>query len=125
MLEMFRRDQFNQQLVSERCGELLGLEARLEELDRLLDAITRRLPGRSAKCACGAPFVFGAHFCANCGRPVGAAVVSCEGCGGPLPAAARFCPACGRSAEPGEEQRPEPVETAGGGEREARDPWEE
>jgi predicted amidophosphoribosyltransferase len=55
------------------------------------------------RCACGAPLVWGAHFCANCGRPVGeAAVVACAYCGNPLPAEATFCSNCGRPAEPAE-----------------------
>src|SRR5215467_12251186 len=36
MLEMYRRDEFRQDLLVDRCGELLALEERLAELDALL-----------------------------------------------------------------------------------------
>jgi len=32
MLEMFRRDQFRQDLIVERCDELVSLDERLQEL---------------------------------------------------------------------------------------------
>ena len=37
-LEMYRRDQFRADLLLERCAELIGLEARINELDTLLGA---------------------------------------------------------------------------------------
>ena len=72
-LEMYRRDRFREDLVLERCAELIGLEARVHELDELLGG-PRALRGarRSARCACGAPLLLGSRFCANCGRPVDA-----------------------------------------------------
>src|SRR5207245_8845318 len=73
MLEMFRRDQFRQDLLVERCDELLALDERLRELDSLLvAAVSVRRAAPAARCACGAPLVWGSHFCANCGRPVAA-----------------------------------------------------
>ena len=55
----------------------------------------------ASRCECGAPIIWGSHFCANCGRPVGEqAVVTCTQCGHPLPADAGFCPSCGKAAEP-------------------------
>ena len=71
-LEMYRRDRFREDLVLERCAELIGLEARIHELEALLGN-ARPLPGvpRSARCDCGAPLLWGSRFCANCGRPVG------------------------------------------------------
>ena len=101
MLEMFKRDQFNPDLVSEQCGELVSIDERLQELDALLAAAAaaRRAPAGDARCACGAPVIWGSHFCANCGRPVGdAPVVTCAHCGNPLPADAKFCAGCGRPA---------------------------
>jgi hypothetical protein len=70
-LEMYRRDRFREDLLLERCAELIGLEARIHELDVLLGA-TRRAPGvpKSARCECGAPLLWGTRFCATCGRPV-------------------------------------------------------
>src|SRR3954464_12545612 len=98
MLEMYRQDRFREDLVAERCNELLGLDARLHELDEMLAAARRRIP--AGRCECGAPLPWGSHFCPNCGRPAGeSAVVSCAQCGHPLPADALFCANCGASAE--------------------------
>jgi membrane protease subunit (stomatin/prohibitin family) len=98
MLEMFRRDQFRQDLLVERCDELLALDERLQELDTLLAAsVSSRRPAPAARCACGAPLVWNSHFCGNCGRPVSATppVVSCAKCGAALAADAKFCAVCG------------------------------
>ena len=60
MLEMFRRDQFRQDLLVERCDELLALDERLQELDTLLAAtVSARRPAPAARCACGAPHRLG------------------------------------------------------------------
>jgi hypothetical protein len=68
-LEMYRRDRFREDLVLERCAELVGLEARVHELDALLGAGRGFRRGRTARCDCGAPLLWRARFCANCGRP--------------------------------------------------------
>ncbi len=70
MLEMVRRDQFRQDLLLERCAELTEIDARLAELDGLLAVSfsARRAPVE--RCACGAPILAGASFCARCGLPV-------------------------------------------------------
>jgi hypothetical protein len=74
MLEMFRRDQFRQDLLVDRCVELGQLEERLAELDALLAAAVSRGKTRpSARCECGAPVFWGSKFCTQCGRPVGEA----------------------------------------------------
>jgi uncharacterized protein YjiS (DUF1127 family) len=70
MLEMFRRDQFRQDLLVDRCRELVTLEERLAELDALLAAAVSRGRARpAARCECGAPIFWGSKFCAQCGRP--------------------------------------------------------
>ena len=69
----------------------------------LAAATAARRPGSAPRCACGAPILWGSHFCSNCGRATGAAVVTCAGCGAPLPADARFCSNCGRVAESAEQ----------------------
>ncbi len=46
-LEMYRRDQFREDLLLERCAELIGLEARIHELDTLLGS-ARPTSGGSA-----------------------------------------------------------------------------
>lgn len=101
MLEMYRRNQFRQELIHERCTELVEVEGRLREVETLL--VTVSGPGGLTvygRCACRAPLLWGSHFCPNCGRAVAdAPVVSCARCGNPLAADARFCPACGSVVE--------------------------
>ncbi len=99
VLEMVRRDEFREDLVYEQAADLIGLEDRLHELEMLLSAATsvHRSPP-SARCACGAPVLWGQHFCANCGRPAGDALVACTSCGHALPADAKFCASCGTVA---------------------------
>ena len=68
-LEMYKRDRFNAGLVVERCAELVAIEARVQEIEALLDgsALVRR-GGGGTVCICGAPILLGARFCATCGR---------------------------------------------------------
>jgi hypothetical protein len=73
-LEMYKRDRFNAGLVVERCAELVAIEARVQEIDALLDGtVSLRTGGGGSVCDCGAPLLLGARFCATCGRPVGRA----------------------------------------------------
>lgn len=103
VFEMFRRDRFRVELVTERCADLTALEQRLSELDALLSASRRG----GLRCECGAPLSWGAHFCANCGRPAGSRpVVSCARCGAPLPAEAKFCGSCGSAVEEPRDELP-------------------
>ena len=121
MLEMYRRDQFRQDLLVERCDELVALAERLQELDTLLAATaSTRRAAPAARCACGAPVAGGAHFCANCGRPVAAAppVIACTKCGTALAADAKFCAVCG---QPVDGTQPDLLEALPAP---ARDPWE-
>jgi hypothetical protein len=132
MLEMYRRDQFRQDLLVERCEELMALDDRLQEVDTLLAAaVSVRRAAPPARCTCGAPLLGGSHFCANCGRPVTATppIVACASCGAAVGADARFCAACGQpvgpeqqseaaAAEPSQElldALPAPVEPDDGG----------
>src|SRR3954454_15002004 len=71
MVEMYRRDQFRQDLIVDRCSELARIDERLAELDTLLAAAASRGRVReAAHCECGAPIFFGAKFCSRCGREV-------------------------------------------------------
>ena len=70
-MEMYRREQFREDLLSEHARDIANLEARLHELDSMLAAAA-----------------------------AGQAVVTCTQCGHPLPADAGFCPSCGKAAEP-------------------------
>jgi double zinc ribbon protein len=117
MLEMYRRDTFREDLLAGRCNELLGLDARLHELDEMLAAARHRIP--AGRCECGAPLPWGSHFCPNCGRPAGSQpVVACPECEHPLPADARFCANCGAAAGEPETEEPEEAAPAAGPEAE-------
>src|SRR5919106_3959476 len=74
-LEMYKRDRFNAGLVVERCAELVAIEARVQQIDALLDgsALVRR-GGGGAVCICGAPILLGAKYCDSCGRALGGAI---------------------------------------------------
>jgi hypothetical protein len=99
-LEMYRRDQFREDLLAEQARDIVNIELRLHELDSMLAAAAAGRRASGSRCACGAPILWGSHFCLNCGRPVGEApVVACAKCGHPLPADAEFCPSCGEEAE--------------------------
>ena len=103
MLEMYRRDQFRQDLLVDRCEELAELEDRLAELDALLTTseALRRPP--AARCVCGTPLFRGTHFCPHCGRATSdLPVLACGACGAALAAEAHFCAACGETV-PGSE----------------------
>lgn len=68
LVEMYRRGAFRDDLLQEGCADIVGIDARLAEIDDLLHA-RRRAP----RCECGAPVLRGSHFCPNCGRPLAAA----------------------------------------------------
>ncbi len=75
-LEMYKRDRFKAGLVVERCAELVAIEARVHEIDALLDGSVRvRRGGGGALCICGAPILLGARFCATCGRSLGTGTI--------------------------------------------------
>ena len=62
-VEMYRRGGFRDDLLAERCAAVVGIDARLAEIESLLHA-PRNLP----RCECGAPILRGSHFCPHCGR---------------------------------------------------------
>ena len=70
MLEMYQRDHFRQDLLVDRCAELVALDERIAELDAVLATALsiRRRP--TVRCECGAPILWGSQFCSACGRPV-------------------------------------------------------
>jgi rubrerythrin len=70
VLEMYRQDRFRQDVVHEQAAEIVALEDRVREVDRLLAARTSRAD-RSLRCArCGTPLYHGARFCPSCGQPL-------------------------------------------------------
>jgi predicted nucleic acid-binding Zn ribbon protein len=130
MLEMYRRDQFKQDLLIEQCLEVISIEERLREIDGLLEANAEaRRAGVGVRCTCGAPIQWGSHFCANCGRPVGEEpVVACPNCGTALPADAQFCANCGtpvpESTRQGDGKQGEGEQTLYQQAERSGDPWE-
>jgi hypothetical protein len=63
LVEMYRRGGFRDDLLQERAAVVVGIDARLGELEELLHG-SRRI----ARCECGAPILRGSRFCPNCGR---------------------------------------------------------
>jgi hypothetical protein len=62
-VEMYRRSSWRDDLLHERCAEVIGIDARLAEIDELLHGSEG-----TERCRCGAPVLRGSHFCPNCGR---------------------------------------------------------
>jgi hypothetical protein len=74
MVEMYRRGSFRDDLLAERAAGVVGIDARLAEIDDLLH-VRRHLP----RCECGAPILRGSRFCPSCGREVEADAVAVPG----------------------------------------------
>src|SRR3954454_20607108 len=64
MLEMYKRDRLKPELFFEQCAEIVSIEERIQELDGALASLTKRTMAEANRCTCGAPLVWGAHFCA-------------------------------------------------------------
>ena len=73
LVELYRRGSFREDLLSQACAELVGIDARLTEIDELLHSNRR-----AASCSCGAPVLRGSHFCPNCGRLLDAPAAGSE-----------------------------------------------
>lgn len=63
LVEMYRRGSFRDDLLAERAAVVVGIDARLAEIESLLHA-----RGNAPRCECGAPILRGSRFCPNCGR---------------------------------------------------------
>jgi hypothetical protein len=117
MLEMYRRDQFREDLIVEHCAQAMGIENRIHELEAILMRTNSRRATPGPRCACGASLLFGARFCANCGRPteLAAAGEVCARCLQPLAVGASFCASCGAtvgSVEGSSEKNEQTIEHA-------------
>ena len=64
LVEMYRRGGFRDDLLQERAAIVVGIDARLGEIEELLHGRGHRV----ARCECGAPILRGSSFCPNCGR---------------------------------------------------------
>src|SRR5580765_54697 len=67
LVEMYRRGGFREDLLAERAATVVGIDARLADIETVLHT-GRRVP----RCECGAPVLRGSRFCPNCGRELGA-----------------------------------------------------
>jgi hypothetical protein len=76
ILEMFRRNRFNDELVRERCNELVELDRRRLELEDVLRAATHHAPLR--RCECGTEIPPFSRFCPGCGRELTVAIDGSE-----------------------------------------------
>src|SRR5436305_7448162 len=63
LVEMYRRGGFRDDLLQERAATIVGIDARLAEIEQFLHG-SRRIP----RCECGAPILRGSRFCPSCGR---------------------------------------------------------
>jgi hypothetical protein len=63
LVEMYRRGAFRDDLLQERAAVVVGIDARLAEIEDLLHG-ARNVP----RCECGARVLRGSKFCPNCGR---------------------------------------------------------
>src|SRR5581483_12001021 len=66
LVEMYRRGGFRDDLLAERAAAVVGIDARLAEIEELLHR-SRHVP----RCECGTPILRGSRFCPACGRPLG------------------------------------------------------
>ena len=73
VVEMYRRGAFREDLLAQGCAEVVGIDARLGEIDDLL-----HLDRRAPRCECGAPILRGSRFCPSCGRDLQAAAAVAE-----------------------------------------------
>ena len=65
MVEMYRRNDYRDELLGTLCAQVVGIDDRLAEIDDVLG--TRRVQPR---CECGVPIMRGSRFCPSCGRDV-------------------------------------------------------
>jgi hypothetical protein len=65
MVEMYRRNDYRDDLLADVCAAVIGIDSRVEEIGAVL--ADRRRP---AQCPCGTPILHGSHYCSNCGSTV-------------------------------------------------------
>ncbi len=73
LVEMYRRGGFREDLLAEQAAGVIGIDARLAEIEELLH-VHRHVP----RCECGAPVLRGSRFCPSCGRALGSEASSEE-----------------------------------------------
>ena len=76
ILEMYRQDDFRQDVLHDQAAAIVALEERVREVDRLLAARTSRTRSAIRCSRCGTPLHAGARFCPSCGQPLQASAQS-------------------------------------------------
>jgi hypothetical protein len=71
VVEQYRRGGFREDLLADRCAVVIGIDARLAEIDAEIEELLHVRHG-VPRCECGAPLLRGSRFCPNCGREIGA-----------------------------------------------------
>lgn len=103
MLEMYKRNRFREDLLLDKCEEVLAIEVEIAHIDQRLFQLS---PGTSAgqrpigRCECGSPILPGQNFCGVCGRAFSTLTQprACARCGSGLRTSDSFCAACGERA---------------------------
>jgi hypothetical protein len=103
MLEMYKRNRFREELLLDKCEEVLAIEVEIAHVDQRLfqlappNAAGMRPIGR---CECGAPIHPGQNFCGVCGRSFATLTQSrtCARCGSGLRPGDQYCATCGSEA---------------------------
>jgi hypothetical protein len=103
MLEMYKRNRFREELLLDKCEEVLAVEVEIAHVDQRLFQMT---PPNAAgqrpigRCECGSPILPGQNFCGVCGRSFTtlSQTKPCERCGNGLRPGDGFCSRCGTPA---------------------------
>ena len=103
MLEMYKRNRFREELLLDKCEEVLAIEVEIAHVDqRLFQLAPATASGQRpiGRCECSAPILPGQNFCAVCGRAFATLTQSrsCVSCGSGLRTADAFCATCGSAA---------------------------
>lgn len=103
MLEMYKRNRFREELLLDKCEEVLALEVEVAHIDqRLFQLSVPNTAGQRpiGRCECGATILPGQNFCAVCGRGFATLTQkrSCARCGSGLRPGDTFCGSCGTKA---------------------------
>lgn len=103
MLEMYKRNRFREELLLDKCEEVLAIEVEIAHVDqRLFQLAPPNAAGMRAigRCECDAPIHPGQNFCGVCGRSFATLTQgrSCARCGSGLRPGDHYCATCGSEA---------------------------
>ncbi len=103
MLEMYKRNRFREELLLDKCEEILAIEVEIAHIDQRLFQLSPPNPSGQrpiGRCECGSPIMPGQNFCASCGRSLVTLTQTraCTRCAAGLRAGDAFCSVCGTPA---------------------------